>query len=207
MLSASIKPIVGLDVDGTVGDYWNHFLQFAEGYLGREMPRLDGETVPTSSLWRFMRVSKSTYRAVKLAYRQGGMKRSMPCYEGARELTLAVRKAGGELWIATTRPYLRLDNIDPDTREWLRRNGIQFDGVLYGEHKYRNLDKATGKRRMVAVLDDLPEMFAQAEELGFYPILRDQPYNRHVDVEPRVYDLSQATAILVPWVKEMRKCA
>lgn len=169
------KPVVALDIDGTLGDYHTHFLRFAEQWYGRAMPdpATNTDGVP---LYKYMGTSKSTYRQCKLAYRQGGMKRSMPVYEGASELTHNLRKSGAEVWIATTRPYLRLDNIDPDTRHWLRRNGIQFDGVLWGEHKYRDLKKIIGDR-VLFVVDDLPEMIGQAQSIGLGVMLRCQPYN------------------------------
>lgn len=170
------KPVVGLDIDGTLGDYHGHFTRFAEQWCGRAMPEPHRNTdgVP---LYKWLGMSKATYRQCKLAYRQGGMKRSMPAYEGASELTHAIRKEGGEVWIATTRPYLRLDNIDPDTRHWLRRNKIQFDGVLFGEHKYRDLKRILGDR-VLFVVDDLPEMIDVAKSIGLGLMLRDQPYNR-----------------------------
>lgn len=175
--SDGCRPVVALDIDGTLGDYHGHFLRFAEGYIGKPMP--DPRDVnPGMPLHKHMRVSKTTYRQAKLAYRQGGMKRSMPVYPGARELTVALRKSGAEVWIATTRPYLRLDNIDPDTRHWLRRNKIQYDGVLWGEHKYRDLVKNVGLQRIVCVLDDLPAMCTQARSLGLTALIRDQPYNK-----------------------------
>lgn len=171
------KPVVALDIDGTLGDYHGHFTRFAEQWCGRDMPQPDLNTngIP---LYKWLGMSKSTYRQCKLAYRQGGMKRSMPAYEGASELTHELRKGknGAEVWIATTRPYLRLDNIDPDTRHWLRRNKIQFDGVLFGEHKYRDLKRILGDR-VLFVVDDLPEMITQADRIGLDAILRLQPYN------------------------------
>lgn len=175
------KPVVALDIDGTTGDYHGHFLRFAEGWYGRPMPS-PNEINPGLPLHRFMRTQKKTYRECKLAYRQGGMKRTMPCYPGASELTRAIRKAGAEVWICTTRPYLRLDNIDPDTREWLRRNKVQYDAVIYGEDKYKELVRQVGIDRIVAIADDLPEMVRAAQKLGVANIyLRDQPYNRHMD--------------------------
>jgi hypothetical protein len=169
-------PIVALDIDGTLGDYHGHFTRFAEQWLGRDLPDPEANTdgVPFN---KHLGISKATYRQCKLAYRQGGMKRSMPCYEGASELTHHIRKEGAQIWICTTRPYLRLDNIDPDTRHWLRRNKIQYDGVLYGEHKYRDLKRAaTGP--VLFVVDDLPQMLVQAEQCGFLTVMRDAPYNR-----------------------------
>lgn len=202
--------VVGLDIDGTLGDYHSHFLRFAEGYIGKSMPD-PAALNPGVPLYSHMRVSKATYRAAKLAYRQGGLKRSMPVYEGARDLTVSLRKAGAEVWIATTRPYLRLDNIDPDTREWLRRNGIQFDGVIWGEHKYRTLRKTVGAERIVCALDDLPPLCEQAESLGITAVLRDQPYNQPVPGMEwrskflRVPNLYQAKQLITELYEKMRE--
>lgn len=193
------KPVVALDIDGTLGDYHAHFLKFAAEWYGREMPAAD-EINPGLPLHKFMRTSKTTYRECKLAYRQGGIERSMPVYQGAAELTKAVRKAGAEVWLCTTRPYLKMDTQSPNTRHWLRRNGIQYDHMLSGPHKYHDLRRQVGSDRVVATLDDLPEMYAVAEELRLKPWLRDQPYNRHVTA-CRVYTLEWALERFVDHVK------
>lgn len=175
-----MKPVVALDIDGTLGDYHGHFLRFAEAWYGRPMP--EASTInPGLPLHKFMCTSKTTYRQCKLAYRQGGLERSMPCYSGASELTKSIREAGGELWLATTRPYLKMDTQSPNTVHWLRRNKIQYDHMLAGPHKYRDLARQVGKDRIVCVMDDLPEMCDQAKQLGLTTILRDQPYNKHYD--------------------------
>lgn len=171
-------PVVALDIDGTLGAYHEHFTRFAEQWTGKEMP---GVGTPTGGVpfHKHLGISKATYRKVKLAYRQGGMKRSMPVYSGARDLSLMIRSVGCQVWITTTRPYLSLDNIEPDTKHWLRdRAGVQFDNVLFGEHKYRDLVRAVGKERVVMVIDDLPEMCDQAVDLGLNTYIRDQPYNQ-----------------------------
>jgi hypothetical protein len=107
------------------------------------------------------------------------MKRSMPCYEGASELTHTLRrgKHGAELWICTSRPYLKLDSIDPDTRHWLLRNRIQYDNMIYGDRKYYDLVHQVEKSRIVAVVDDLPEMCMQAMHLGLPTIMIRRPHN------------------------------
>lgn len=179
------KPVVALDIDGTLGDYHGHFLWFAERWIGKPMPDPD-DINPGLRLHAFMGVPLRTYRECKLAYRQGGLKRFMPVYDGAADLCRDIRRAGAEVWICTTRPYLRLDNIDPDTREWLRRNGIAYDAVLFGEEKYRELKRQAGAR-VTLVLEDLPELFWQAQRL--FPRadvwLRAQPYNAHILGVPR----------------------
>jgi hypothetical protein len=193
------KPVVALDIDGTLGDYHAHFLWFAEQWLGMPMP-LPGDINPGLPLSVFMQVPHHVYRECKLAYRQGGLKRFMPVYLGAAELTRRIRDEEVEVWICTTRPYLRLDNIDPDTREWLGRNNIEYDAVIFegvdsgGDHhltKYADLVRQVSLDRIVAVTDDLPEQTADAFSRGINRVyLRDQPYNRTEGVQgERVTDL------------------
>ena len=82
-----------------------------------------------------------------------------------------------EIWLATTRPWQRLDNVDPDTREWLRRNGIEIDGLLYGDDKYQQLIETVEQERIVACFEDLPEQMGIGDRLGLpmYQIYR--PHN------------------------------
>lgn len=207
-------PIFALDIDGTLGDYHRHFLWFAERWLDKEMPDAK-EINPGMPLWKFMGVTRARYREVKLAYRQGGLKRWMPAYDGASDLTYAIKRERAEVWICTTRPYLRLDNIDPDTREWLRRNDIQYDAVLFGEDKYRELSRQAGSPRtrngrVVAVFDDLPEQAAKAVRLGFRTYLRDQPYNRHeaadrIQFAGRVYGCWEMMKVVRQCIDEWRE--
>jgi len=106
------------------------------------------------------------------------MKRSMPVYSGSRELAAGLRRAGAEVVICTTRPYLHLSNIEPDTAHWLRRNRIQHDGLIMGEHKYRQLAREYGKENIVMVLDDLPEQMDVALAVGLPAVLRLNGHNR-----------------------------
>lgn len=185
------KPIISLDIDGTLADYHYWFLRFAEMYFGRHMPTPEAIN-PGLPLYKFMGVRRDDYRDCKLAYRQGGMKRSMPCLIGAAEVVREIRRAGCEVWICTTRPYMRLDNIDPDTQEWLRRNSIEYDALLYdprdGDSKYRELARQARGRVVLGCAEDLPEQADRAmRALRNPPIwLRNRPYNRTAwKVEPR----------------------
>jgi hypothetical protein len=207
------KPVVALDLDGTLGDYHSNFLEFADRYFHSNCGSwfaMRNQTNPGLPLWEWMGISQRDYRDAKLAYRQGGWKRWMPAYEGAAELTQHIREAGAEVWLCTTRPYLRLDNVDPDTREWLRRNRIQYDALLFDPAheedgtKYDELRRQAGDR-VASIVDDLPEMIT-ASNLAFQheeartwlaPILREQPYNRHFNWARRANDLIQVEELVL----------
>lgn len=202
MRSNGQGPVFGIDIDGTLGDYHAHFIRFAEGYTGRTLPN-PRDINPAQPFRMFLGLGSTTYRACKLAYRQGGMKRSMPCYAGASELTVSLRRSGAEVWICTTRPFNQLGNVDSDTRHWLRRNGIQYDNLLWGEGKYRDLARMA-PNRVVAVLEDLPKLRMQALETGLVCYLRTQPYNVHVNTSMRFDNFEEAGRMLQKHLSEWR---
>jgi hypothetical protein len=132
----------------------------------------------------------------------------MPLYDGALELCGTVRAAGAELWLTTTRPYLRLDNVDPDTRAWLERHHILYDHMIYDEQKYPLLAELVGADRVVAVLDDLPEQLQSAAAVfgAQVPIMRSMSYNRKVQGVStfRVYDLYEAKNLIIDRIEQWR---
>lgn len=185
------RPVVGLDIDGTLGVYHDHFLAFAEGWLGRTLPRgYDGSV----SLAKWCGISKARYRQCKMAYRRGGLKRSMPVYPGAAELACSIRAAGGVVIICTTRPFLMLENVDPDTQEFLRRNGVQYDAIIHGEHKYRDLKRQYGER-VIMVLEDLPELERIASFHDCHPVMINRPHNSGATPDHLVLDLPMAQTV------------
>jgi hypothetical protein len=83
---------------------------------------------------------------------------------------------------------MRLDNVDPDTREWLRRHKIPYDHLLYDEKKYRTLSAIVDADRVVAVLDD-QYMECEMAEKAFGPSVPHQCsnlYNRGEQFHTRI---------------------
>lgn len=218
--SRAQRPVVGVDIDGTLGDYHLHFQRFAEAYVGRDLgpgphvydldhvygsellhvlPKYDG----SMPFHKWLGIGKATYREAKLAYRRGGLKRSVPVFPHARELTRNLRRSGVELWLCTTRPYLSQDNIDRDTVHWCRRNGIQFDELMWSPRKYWVLRREAGER-VVAVLEDLPSLCSQADQARIPAVFMiDRPYNQGEDY-PRVFDLKHAEERILHAVAKWR---
>lgn len=198
--SNQVKPVVCLDLDGTLGDYHLGFVEFAERYLGRSLPRNhDGGEFNES-----LGIEKEEYRRIKLAYRQGGIKRTLQPFHGARDLVDAIVDAGGEIWYTTTRPYLRVDTVDPDTRFWLQRHGLdRFAGLLFDDEKYKRVTEIVDAGRIVGILDDLPEQVAAARDLGLPSVLNRTWWNRNVTVDaPEVTSLHDAADIFVARIED-----
>jgi hypothetical protein len=65
---------------------------------------------------------------------------------GGQTFVDTLRAEGAEVWLTTTRPHDRFDRVDPDTREWCRRNGINFDGLLYDGDKMETARRHRGRQ-------------------------------------------------------------
>lgn len=171
-------PVVALDIDGTLADYYKHFEWFANLYMQPKTPiTANWDFTSSDEFSEALNIDKNKYRDMKLAYRQGGMKRSLPAFEGAGQLVHNLRSEGIQVWICTTRPWQRLDNIDPDTQFWLNRIVGKVDGVIYGEDKYLDLIDIVGRDRILAVADDIPTNYVSAESLGLTAYLAEGEHN------------------------------
>ena len=204
----TIKPVVAIDIDGTMGMYHKHFLDFASNYLNQQVKDHYVGNQPFKEWFcSNYRVTTDVWHDIKLAYRQGGMKRTMPVYGHARELCHDAWRAGAELWVTTTRPYIRHDNIDPDTREWLRRHRIPYDYLIYDGLKYRKLAQLVGPERVCAVLDDLQEEISEAEEMfgERVPILRKQQFNRSAKWLTAATNLEMASRLIADRIKRWKE--
>lgn len=183
--SAPVQPIVCFDIDGTMGKYHEHFLTFAAEYLGYSTliagkDLYDGSVPFRTWFCDVFNTDVRTFRDIKLAYRQGAQKRSMEVQRWARVATRLAHDCGAEVWITTTRPYMRLDNIDPDTRFWLRRHSIYYDYMIYGDHKYEELANQVQPYRVCFVLEDLAEQIEEAQSRfgAEVPYMYCSPWNQ-----------------------------
>ncbi|HEY7418508.1 MAG TPA: hypothetical protein VH593_25230 [Ktedonobacteraceae bacterium] len=175
--SALVKPVAVVDIDGTIGNYHAHFYRFCRRYWG--IPSRNGQWDGYGEFEDWIGINKEQYREAKLAYRQGGLKRWMPVYAGAQAMASAIVRHDIELWLVTTRPWLRVDNIHPDTKWWLERNEIAYDFLLYGnEDKYERLLENVELERVIGVLEDLPDQFDAAAQLGLPVYMRINKHNR-----------------------------
>lgn len=204
--SGQVSPVVALDIDGTLGRYHEHFLSFMQMYFGPNVIRhgaydYDGSMEFSDCIG----VEKKVYQEAKLAFRAGGYKRWMPTFSGVQMLHRVVREAGAELWVTTTRPWMRMDNIDSDTMEWLRRNGITYDGLLFDEDKYYELTKRVDAGRIVMVLDDQDDMYDRAVDLGLPVHLNKTKWNRAIQRPEEISSLLEAAAVARSAIDQWRK--
>lgn len=185
-----LAPVVGIDIDGTLGDYHNHFVWFINhiywpsngtGYF----PHWGATAIP-GEFSDALHLPKNMYRDAKLAYRLGGLKRCLPLFDvdvekqGPSAISQEIqylRSQGIQVWICTQRPWLALTTVDNDTQYWIEKNVGEIDGLIYGQDKYADLIDIVGKDRILGVIDDLPECIERAQELGLQTAIRRGDHN------------------------------
>jgi hypothetical protein len=181
--SAQVRPIVAVDVDGTISEYHEELAGHVSRYFNIPLPAMPWDGL--GNFEDYLGITQHQYREAKLAYRQGGFKRWSPVMKDVHILEWHLRTLHGrgllEVWITTTRPWNRLDSVDPDTRFWLDNNFPVYDYLLYDDHKYPKLAELVEPSRVVGVLDDLPEMIAEATESFAGAVVRmvNRPHNVH----------------------------
>lgn len=202
-----VTPVAALDIDGTMAQYHATFFNFLYRWTGcgtdllQHMLRYDGSV----EISDWLEMPKRTYQDAKLAFRAGGFKRWMPAFEGLEHLVGTLRNGGAEVWVTTTRPWMRMDNIDEDTREWLKRNRVNFAGLLFDEDKYGVLCERIDPARIVLVLEDQPDQYDRAAELQLPVWLRTSSYNRAIHREHGCATLPQAAGVAANQIKLWRE--
>ena len=200
-------PIVALDLDGTLGDYHRHFEMFAKMWTGRDI-KWDPDT--NGPFYKQLGMSRTTYRECKLAYRMGGMKRSIPVFPFAQSLTRSIRAEGVQVVACTTRPFKAVATIDNDTQHWIRRHRLQIDNILYGEHKYRDLARMAGRSKIICCLDDDLSQLDIARSLDIVGIMRRNEANKNYipqQDQTFVWDLKEATDDILTLIRMYKKRA
>jgi phosphoglycolate phosphatase-like HAD superfamily hydrolase len=123
--------IVGIDIDGVLGDYPAWYLKFLEN-KGYKFSTI-GEAKEALGLKK--------YEELKSEYRQSGWKAKMPANPYASELTQALKELGYTIIILTARPYQKYSRIYPDTLQFLEDNKIRFDAIIWDEQKHLKIIK------------------------------------------------------------------
>jgi hypothetical protein len=181
--SAKITPVVVWDVDGTLANYHEHLAWFVALYwnLGEAAYLRGTHWDGLGNFEDVLGITQLQYREAKLAFRQGGQKRTMPIYQdGGIRTVIGMSHGGCDTWYATSRPWARLDAVDPDTRFWLEKHGLPLSGILYDEDdKYGKLiSDHLDPARIIGVVEDLPEQYDRGVELGLPMIQVARPHNR-----------------------------
>lgn len=187
--SAVIRPVVAVDIDGTLAQYHAFYTKFVAAYKDIPEDQMPQQWDGMGEFRDLLGLTQHEHHQMKVAFRAGGFKRWMPKFDGAFSIMTELKSLGCEIWVTTTRPWMRMDNVDTDTVEWCRRHGIEYHHILFDEDKYGRLVELVDPERIVGVLDDEWEQIERCEELRLPVSLRSTRWNFGVTYQSMVDNL------------------
>jgi 5'-nucleotidase len=169
--------ILGVDLDGVVGDHTRRFRE-----IMAELRGVDPETMPLERSWDFHEwgFGPDEYSHFhRIAVMEHDMFRTMPAIEGAADALWRLSDAGIWIRIITHRLYVHWghEKAVADTAAWLDANKIPYRDLCFlGAKPQVEAD---------AYIDDAPHNIKQLRAAGNTVIVFEQPYNRDIIEGPR----------------------
>lgn len=179
-MSGSGRFVLGVDLDGTCGDYIGTFRRIAAERLGVPVESLTREVSWGCEEWG-IRTPEEFDELHRHAVLERRMLRHMDLIPGAAEALWRLSDAGVWIRIVTHRLYVNWGHAVTagDTAEWLDTAEIPYRDLCFIAAKSSvNAD---------AFVDDAPHQIEDLRAAGQTVIVFDQPYNRDL-AAPRAAD-------------------
>ena len=172
---------VGFDLDGVLYDFANSLRRYV-ATLGMTVP--DTET----QVWNFFKDEWGWTTEEFLKHCNDGADAGFvfcgPTRPNAVEAVKAVKDLGHEVHIITDRQFGKTPSVSEDnTRNWLLEHGIKYDSLTF------SADKTCVDTDIF--VEDKPENFDALWMAGTPTWLVNRPWNRHVDTQFRIDDISE----------------
>lgn len=164
---------LGLDLDGTSGDFHTSFRNVLIEHQGFDLDRIP---VETPAIYSYIDAGcfpdLDTFTTALHAATHQGVYYQMTPYEGLRENILALTEEGIGIRVITSRPDDALD----DTIGWLEDVAqIPYDTIFITDEKT--------KVEADIYLDDMPKHINNFRNAGKRAVIYNQPYNTDLDGE------------------------
>ena len=185
--------ILGVDLDGVVGDHTRRFRDILADIRG-----IDPETLPLERSWDFGEwgLGPGEYSAYhRIAVMEYDMFATMPVMDGAVDALWRLSDAGVWIRIITHRLYVHWGHSKAvsDTSRWLDESRVPYRDICFlGAKPQVEAD---------AYIDDASHNVQQLRDAGNTVIVFDQPYNRELP-GPRANDWAEVEELVTELVAE-----
>ena len=159
------QQVVIIDIDGVLSNYPTCFYDWlaTDGF---------GNTYQAQTYYESLALKDRL--GLKKKYRQSGVKANLPVLAGAREMLNILRVEGLKIVLLTNRPYAEHYRIYPDTLEWLYKNDLKYDAILWARDK--GIEAINHFSNICWAVDDEDENIIKLKRAGIATIKLD-PYD------------------------------
>ena len=170
------KNVVAIDIDGVLAQYPEGFMDFIREQTGMKFINFVQKGDLYDDLAPFFDGDYKAVKDLKHAYRSSGAKANLPMVEGASLALHDLRQMGYSIVLLSARPYKEYPRIFADTIEWLNKNDIPYDAILWDENKEDRIVKEFPHMKFL-VEDNLSNAKKVAKR-GYPVFLFDYPSNQ-----------------------------
>jgi len=171
--------IIGLDLDGTTGDYAGTLLRAMAKQAGLTTPAdidayLATKGEPSDYEMTSWFPTREAFVTTHTAAVDDGLYLNIPVFPGASEKLWALSDEGHDIHIVTSRfvGHRRNNRVVHHTAEWLDKNDIPYRSIHFVKDKFL--------LKCDVFVDDAPTNIEKLREAGFEVIIYDAPYNRDI---------------------------
>ena len=180
-LVKAAEKVAIIDIDGVLADYPRCIMD----YIHRKTGIAPMDIGTYDIYYEYGKVlGHAEVERLKHEFRESGEKRNIPVLPGALELLKGLNNRGYYIAILSSRPVSRYKRIMGDTLEWLNKNNLPYNGVLWDEEKdYKSIAKIPNVR--FAVEDNLKFAINLAKYIDLVFLIDKKKYNQTQEDLPR----------------------
>jgi len=145
------RKVVGVDIDGVLAAYPEHFLDFINREVGTD---LKVEDLTEYNVYEALELPYDMTKRLKAKFRETGEKRHIPVLDGAKEFLESLKNNDYKIVLLSARPYKKYKRIFADTQEWLEKNELIHDAILWDEDKCNRLIREFGHDNVEFFVED-----------------------------------------------------
>lgn len=162
------KDTVILDIDGVLADYRTGLLQWINKNLP-ELQKLTEHHLGRNDTWvdyKSMGISYREWLQVLETFRMSRGKVFIPTFDWADTFTQVMRAEGYFIVLLTSRPIDIYSNIYLDTVQWLQKNNLDYDLLLWCRNKSEMIFRNGLIDRTLFAVDDELRHIQEYSALG-----------------------------------------
>lgn len=184
--------VVGVDIDGVLADYPDCFIDYVNDKVGTDFK---AEDLDQYNLYEAITdIPTEVMKGLKHEFRKSGELKKVGVLPGAKEFLQSLKNKGYKIVLLSARPYKEYRRIFADTKEWLDKNGLVYDAILWDEDKLNRLIREFGENNVsFFVEDNLKNANSISKSTKVY--LLNKSYNQG-KTENNIYRISSLKEVL-----------
>jgi uncharacterized HAD superfamily protein/NTP pyrophosphatase (non-canonical NTP hydrolase) len=188
LLDLSDSKCIAVDLDGVLCDYVGTWFKFCdEKGIEYDQNRLNYKSLDLAAGLK----DPTAYPQWKHLFRNAGWKAKADVMPGAQQFLRHFKERGYKIALVSSRPYRQYRRIFPDTIEWLQKNELPYDALIFEENKREWVQKNAGA--VLFMVEDDPDQALKMATFGINVYLMGTAYNKRAKHSKitRIVDLAE----------------